>query len=136
MIIFGSGKADAQHRTALDELFYPNTELKVLTYTPENKVYIQLVEASVDQLLLHYLSLSTGADWQLVFPSDMEAKAWLQGLKKSGKPPVFMLDLYHLKSKVNYNLTIGANSGTRQSKAQSIITIYSTRRSFAERRGG
>jgi len=31
MIIFGSGKADAQHRTALDELFYPNTELKVLT---------------------------------------------------------------------------------------------------------
>lgn len=136
LILLLSGQAFAQYRTALDALFYPEAQQQVLTYAPENKVHIQFTRDSVEQVLLFYLKLSSRPDWQLIFPSEMEAKAWLQGLKKSGGSPVFMLDLYNSKSKVNYNLTIGAYSGTRQAKAQSIITIYSTRRSISERQGG
>jgi len=136
MVLNFKGHAYAQYRTALDELFYPETPLKEMVYSPEHKVYLQFAKGSVAEVLLFYLNLSTQTDWQLLFPSDLEAQVWLTGLEKSKKSPVFMLDLYHIKSKVNYNLTIGPNSGTRQSDAQSIITIYSTGRSSIGRQGG
>lgn len=122
--------AQAQQRTALDELFYPHAQQEQMVYSSEQKVYVQFSDASVAQILSFYLRLSRQPDWQLIFPSEIEARAWLAGLGKSGEPPVFMLNLYHLKSKVNYNLTIGAYPGTRELAAQSIITLYSTRHPF------
>ena len=82
------------------------------------------------QVLLHYLQVSRQAPWKLTFPSQSEAITWLNALQKSKQSKVFMLNLYNLKSKVNYSLTIGELQKTSGLTARSIITIYRMQDSF------
>lgn len=124
----------AQQREALDALFYPQAATRAITYPKQQQVYVQLSESELKTVLLHYLKLGKSADWQMRFPTGLEAEIWLKSLDKR-ESPVFMLSLYNLKSKINFNLTLGAIEKTSVSKARSIITIYKMRHSFG-RRGG
>lgn len=120
----------AQHKTELDELFLPKTQQQELTYKNGQKVHVLLSTQEVEPVLLHYLKLSRQASWRLTFPSQAEAVTWLNALKKSKQSKVFMLNLYNLKSKVNYSLTIGELQKTSDLTARSIITIYRMQDSF------
>ncbi len=124
----------AQQREALDDLLYPQAKTRTIAYPQQQQVYVQLSESELKTVLLHYLKLGQAADWKIVFPTALEAEVWLQSLDRR-KAPVFMLSLYNLKSKVNFNLTLGTVEKTSASKARSIITIYKMRHSFG-RRGG
>lgn len=131
-----AGPVRAQYRTPLDDLLYPGAVSHDWGESGSEPVHLLFSKAQTEQVLLYYLAVSRQADWRLTYPSEWEARAWLDGLEKTRKSPVFMLNLYHLKSKVNYNLTIGPVSGTSPVSARSIITIYSTRRPFDGRQGG
>lgn len=122
--------AAAQQRTGLDDLLLPQSQERRLVYRKGKPVHLLLSQRSVEEVLLHYLKLSRGPDWKLTFPSQAESAAWLEALKKTRESKVFMLNLYHLKSKVNYSLTIGELENTRALSAQSIITIYSMQGPF------
>jgi hypothetical protein len=122
--------AAAQQRTGLDDLLLPQSQERRLVYRKGKPVHLLLSQRSVEEVLLHYLKLSRGPDWKLTFPSQAESTAWLEALKKTRESKVFMLNLYHLKSKVNYSLTIGELENTRALSARSIITIYSMQGPF------
>lgn len=131
------GPALAQPKSAtqaapavLPELVLPQTTRREWIYQQGKKVWLQLSPQPVEQVLLHYLAISRKPGWQLTFPAEAEAAAWLEALERSHESKVFMLNLYHLKSKVNYVLTVGELSDTRQFSARSIITIYSRQRPF------
>ncbi len=121
-----------QQRTALDELRQPGAQEAKLVYSKGQPVYVLLSTQPVEQTLLQYLRLSRQPGWKLTFPAEAEAITWLSALEKTGKSKVFMLNLYHLKTKVNYVLTIGSVSDTRAVSARSIITIYSMQRPFGK----
>lgn len=112
------------------QLLLPDSRRGELTYSQGRAVWIQLNPQRVEQVLLAYLRLSRQPDWRLTYPAEAEAVSWLAALKKSGESKVFMLNLYHLKTKVNYVLTIGEISDTSQISARTIITIYSMNRPF------
>lgn len=126
--------AQAQQRNMsaepLDQLTLPQSLQKRLVYQQGKAVWVLLNPRPVEQVLLEYLRISRQPDWKLTFPSADEAASWIEALKKSRESKVFMLNLYHLKTKVNYVLTLGALSDTRLKSARSIITIYSTDRPF------
>ena len=130
VMLLSAPQAGAQQRPPLDELILPGTQQRRLVYQGGKAVHVLLSTQPVEKTLLHYLSISRQAGWRLDFPAEAEAIAWLAALEKTGKSKVFMLNLYHLKSKINYTLTIGAVSDTRALSARSIITIYSMQRPF------
>ncbi|PIQ26694.1 hypothetical protein COW36_00955 [bacterium (Candidatus Blackallbacteria) CG17_big_fil_post_rev_8_21_14_2_50_48_46] len=111
---------------ATEDLFLPNLPLRTLQAGSRQPVYIQISPQNHAQVLKHYLALSQTPDWHLDFPSETEAQIWIETLKKTGKTPVFILSLSHLKSKLNAHLTIGALPETRELRGQTIITIYTT----------
>lgn len=125
----------AQQRESLDLLFYPRaTQQKVLSYGEQKRVYVQYSEDSVQEVLLHYLALTQQPQWRLDFPTGEAARAWIAALDAE-QEPVFMLSLYNLKSKLNFNLTLGPVSSTSSQRLRSIITLYSTGRPFGRQRG-
>ncbi|PKL79613.1 MAG: hypothetical protein CVV27_01535 [Candidatus Melainabacteria bacterium HGW-Melainabacteria-1] len=120
----------AQHKTPLDELLLADSLKQRLVYRKGQPVWLLLSQHPVEQVLLKYLSLSRSPGWQLTFPAEAEALAWLNGLNKSAESKVFMLNLYHSKTKINYVLTVGEVLDTRAFSARSIITISSMQRPF------
>ena len=132
--LFWPGICFGQQREAIDDLFYPQAKARSMRYAEQQIVYVQLSEADLKTVLLHYLKIGQAADWELIFPTALEAEVWLKSLGKH-ESPVFMLSLYNLKSKVNFSLTLGGVEKTSASQARSIITIYKMRHSFG-RRGG
>lgn len=122
--------ARAQQRQPLDDLVLPQSQQQRLIYNKGKPVWVLLNARPVEGVLLDYLRISRQPDWKLTFPAEAEAITWLEALKKNGGSKVFMLNLYHLKTKVNYVLTIGEVSDTRVLSAHSIITIYSMQRPF------
>jgi len=123
-------QASAPYATPLDALLLPQTPFKTLQAGGQTPVYIQLSPRPHTQVLAHYLALTQQRDWKLDFPSLSEAQIWVQALKKSPEPEVFMLNLSHAKSKFNAYLTIGALSGTSAQVGKTIITIYTTPQAF------
>ena len=123
--------AQAQQRiTPLDELLLPDSLQRRLVYKDGKPVYLLLSAQPVEKVLLRYLRLSRQAGWNLTFPAEAEALAWLEALQKSRSSKVFMLSLYNSKAKINYTLTVGELSDTRALTARTIITIYSMQRPF------
>ncbi|HEY9842844.1 MAG TPA: hypothetical protein V6D23_20425 [Candidatus Obscuribacterales bacterium] len=125
-----TGPALAQWREPIDDLLLPDAQQRRLVYRDGKPVWLLLSSRSVEQSLLEYLRLSRQPGWKLTFPDETEARAWLEGLRTSHESKVFMLNLYHSKTKLNYVLTVGALSDTRLFSARSIITIYSTQHAF------
>lgn len=121
-------------QTFLDGLAYPKAQVKTLQVTPQQKVYTQIIPRPFYQTLPYYIRLSQQDDWRLVFPKAKEMQAWIAALEKSKEPPVFMLNLYNNKSKVNYNLTLGALSHTSHPQPATIITIYKMSAPFGQSR--
>lgn len=115
--------------TPLDRLFLPETPWRSLD-TGKRPVYIQISSWSCDAVLQYYLRLLEGGDWQLIFPSRLEAEVWLQAQQKTGQPPVYWLSLKHRKTKFNAHLTIGALHETSAHKGRTIITIYTSSEPF------
>lgn len=115
----------------VEQLYYPATPVKSVFHGP-NVSQVQLVTQPFGTVLQHYLKKSQEPEWDLLFPSVSEMNIWWQALQKSQKPPVVMLSLVHLKSKINFNLTIGALVNTRPRHYQTIITIYESKRSFGQ----
>lgn len=126
--------ASAQYRTAVDDLRLQAVRSQHLQVSGKESVEVRFSTLSVESALLHYLKLTQGQEWELTFPTGLEAEAWLKALENT-PDKVFMLNLYHKQSKVNYSLTIGKLSLASHPQARSIITIYKMRRPFG-RRGG
>ncbi|MGV3522844.1 MAG: hypothetical protein ACO1RX_01390 [Candidatus Sericytochromatia bacterium] len=120
----------AQQWSALTDILYPGTVAQSLHYPKGKTVYLQLVAQPVEKVLFHYLRLARQPEWRLDFPSEQEAQAWLRGLEATGETRVFMLNLYHRKTKINFSLTLGEREDTRDSRPQSIITVYGQQRPF------
>lgn len=112
------------------ELLYPQAQLKRLDTGPR-RVYVQLTEAALPQVLAFYLA-KTHQHWRLDFPGELEMQAWVAALEKSQEPPNFMLGLSHRKTKVNVNLTLGAVPSTSPYRGQTIITLYVSSRTFGQ----
>jgi hypothetical protein len=123
-------QALAPHATPLDALLLPRTPVKTLQAGGKSPVYLQLSQRPHTEVLSHYLALTHQNEWKLDFPSLSEAQIWVQALKKSREPEVFMLNLSHRKSKFNAYLTIGALTGTSAQAGRTIITIYTTPQAF------
>ncbi len=125
-----SAQASTPHVTPLDALLLPRTPFKTLQAGGKSPVYLQLSHRPHTEVLAHYLALTRQNEWALDFPSLSEAQIWVQALKKSREPEVFMLNLSHKKSKFNAYLTIGALTGTSAQAGRTIITIYTTPQAF------
>jgi hypothetical protein len=123
-------QASGPYATPLDSLLLPQTPVKMLQAGGKSPVYLQLSQRPHTEVLSHYLALTRQSEWKLDFPSLSEALIWVQALKKSREPEVFMLNLSHKKSKFNAYLTIGALTGTSAQAGQTIITIYTTPQAF------
>lgn len=115
----------------VERLFFPATPVRLLTHGQQS-TRVQLTDQPFGVVIRYYLKKTQESEWDLLFPTVPEMAIWWQALQKSQKPPVMMLSLVNLKSKVNFNLTIGALAGTSPQHYQTIITIYESKRVFGQ----
>ncbi len=128
----------AQRKTPLDDLFLPHHTPRRMAHG-KNYSWVILSEQPLEQVMKYYLNLCTPtpkgpAHWQLTAPDLLTATAWIGALSQtpSKKTGNFILNLHHKQTKLNFSLTLGVASFTRDTPIRSIITLYAV----PERRGG
>lgn len=132
------GASYAQRKSPLNDLFLPGHKVHTLPH-PKQNTWVILSKDSFEQNLIYYLALchvqqNQKQRWELTSPSLFTALAWLEALHQT--PPQetanFMLNLHHIQTGVNVNLTIGELKATSAPPFRSIITLYTPH----ERKGG